>query len=330
MAQSGTGVCIVGTGKSLPPKVLTNFDIEKMVDTNDEWIRTRTGISERRIVEDGVAASDLSLPAALEALKNAKISPEDLDLVIVATATPDMIFPSTACMLQAKLGATRAGAFDLSAACTGFIYALATGTGFIASGQAKNVLVVGAECLSTVIDWTDRNTCVLFGDGAGAAVLQPSDGKGEILKTFLAADGHGGDLICIPGGGSCMPASEATIREGQHFLKLRGREVFKFAVTTFRKLIHDALESCEITEDDVALVVPHQVNVRIIDAALKGLNIPLEKVYVNLDRYGNTSAASIPIALHEAYEEGRLKEGELVVMVAFGGGLTWGFAVVRW
>jgi len=330
MPARSLGVSISGTGSYLPTRILTNFDLEKMVDTSDEWIRTRTGIRERRIAEIGQAASDLALPAAQLALERSGIGPEDLDLIIVGTATPDMVFPSTACQLQAKLGATRAGAFDLSAACTGFIYGLSAGGGLIVSGVAKNVLVVGSECLSKVTDWEDRNTCVLFGDGAGAVVLKPADGRRELLSTSLGADGTRDDLICIPGGGSRAPASEETLRDRMHFMKLKGREVFKFAVRIFQELIHDALASCGLNKDDIALVVPHQVNTRIIDAAVKGLNIPVEKVYVNIDRYGNTSAASVPIALDEAVAEGRLKEGDILIMVAFGGGLTWGSAVVRW
>jgi 3-oxoacyl-[acyl-carrier-protein] synthase-3 len=330
MAVRGLGVSISGTGKYVPPRVLTNSDLEKMVDTTDEWIRTRTGIRERRICENGEASSDIALPAARGALERSGLLPGDLDLIIVATSTPDMVFPSTACLLQAKLGAKRAGAFDLSAACTGFIYGLAAGAGFIAGGTVRNVLVVGSECLSKTVDWKDRNTCVLFGDGAGAAVLVPNSGRKEILRTFLSADGTRDDLICIPGGGSRMPASEATVRDRMHYMKLQGREVFKFAVRIFQELVHQAIESCGLTTDDVALIVPHQVNTRIIDAAAKDLNIPAEKVYVNIDRYGNTSAASVPIALDEAAEEGRLKEGDIVLLVAFGGGLTWGSAVVRW
>lgn len=330
MPECRPHACIVGTGKFLPEKILTNFELEKMVDTSDEWIRTRTGISQRRIADRETASSDLALPAAQAALQNSGLTAEDLDLIIVASATPDMIFPSTACLLQAKLQARNAGAFDLSAACTGFIYGLAAGAGFLASGSVKTVLVVGAECLSKVVDWTDRNTCVIFGDGAGAAILRSDQGRGEILSTFLAADGTGNDLICIPAGGSRLPASTETIQQGQHFMKLRGREVFKFAVTVFQKLIRDALQKAGFTERDVGLVIPHQVNTRIIHAAIKDLNIPMEKVYVNIDRYGNTSAASIPIALHEAVEEKRLKPGDIVILVAFGGGLTWGSAVLRW
>ena len=330
MVDASLRACIAGTGKYLPPKILTNHDLEGMVDTSDEWIKTRTGISERRIVDNGEATSDLALPAAREALEKAGMEAGELDLIIVATATPDMIFPSSACILQAKLGAKRAGAFDLSAACTGFIYALSAGAGFIASGTARNVLVVGSECLSKAVDWSDRNTCVLFGDGAGAAILKPSTGRREILKTLLSADGEGEGLICIPAGGSRMPASHETVENGMHYMKLRGREVFKFAVNAFKSLIHDALSGCGFTEEDVSLVVPHQVNTRIIEAAVKGLNIPMEKIYVNLSQYGNTSAASVPIALAEAEQDGRLKDGDLLVMVAFGGGLTLGSAVVRW
>lgn len=321
---------IAGVGKYLPSKVITNFDLEKMVDTSDEWIRTRTGIAERRIAGDSISSSDLAFHASVEALEHAGIGAEELDMIIVATITPDMLTPSTSCLLQARLGARQACAFDLSAACTGFIYGLAVADGLIAAGTAKNILVVGAECLSKIVDWTDRNTCVLFGDGAGAAVVVPSNGKGELLDTFLAADGTGSDLIEVPAGGSRMPATRETVEKRLHYMQLKGRDVFKFAVTTFKTLVCDSVKRCGIGQDEIALIVPHQVNVRIIDSALKGLSIPREKVYVNLDRYGNTSAASIPIALREAVEEGRLKPGDIVLMIAFGGGLTWGSAVVRW
>jgi 3-oxoacyl-[acyl-carrier-protein] synthase-3 len=323
-------VSLAGLGRYLPPKVLANSDLAKMVETSDEWIRTRTGISERRISGTDVASSDLAVPAAKQAMEQAGITADDLDMIIAATITPDMLCPSTACLIQAKLGAKRAGAFDLSAACTGFIYSLAVAHGLIATGSARNVLIVGTECLSRIVDWTDRNTCVLFGDGAGAAVVRPSNGRGELLDTFLAADGTGEELIFIPAGGSRLPANRETTDQRLHFLKIKGQEVFKFAVTAFKRLVQCSVERCGIREEDIHLVVPHQVNVRIIDSALKGLKIARERVYVNLDRYGNTSAASVPIALSEAVEMGRLKPGDIVLMVAFGGGLTWGSAVVRW
>jgi 3-oxoacyl-[acyl-carrier-protein] synthase-3 len=330
MAAKAPHASIAGVGKYLPPKVLTNHDLEKMVETSDEWIVKRTGISERRIADDGVAASDLALPASQQALEHAGMCPEDIDLIIVATATPDMVMPSSACVLQEKLGAKNAGGFDLSAACTGFVYAMAAGEGFIASGVAKNVLVVGSECLTQNIDYTDRTTCVLFGDGAGAVVLKPADGEREILYTFVKSDGSGAHLIEIPAGGSRMPATHETIDNRMHYMKMSGHEVFKFAARTFQSLVHDSLTACGFTEDDVGLIVPHQVNTRIVDQAVKGLNIPREKIFLNLYKYGNTSAASVPVALAEAIEEGRLNKGDILVLIAFGSGLTWGSAVVRW
>ncbi|MDA0839211.1 MAG: ketoacyl-ACP synthase III [Planctomycetota bacterium] len=330
MAAKEPHASIAGVGKYLPPKVLTNHDLSKLVDTSDEWIVRRTGISERRVADDGVAASDLALPASQHALEHAGMTPEDLDLIIVATATPDMVMPSSACVLQEKLGAKNAGGFDLSAACTGFVYAMAAGEGFIASGVAKNVLVVGSECLTQNIDFTDRTTCVLFGDGAGAVVLKPADGEREILYTFVKSDGSGANLIEIPAGGSRMPSSHETIDNRMHYLKMNGQEVFKFAARTFQSLVHDSLTACGLTESDVGLIVPHQVNTRIVDQAAKGLNIPKEKIFLNLHKYGNTSAASVPIALAEAVEEGRLSKGDILILIAFGSGLTWGSAVVRW
>jgi 3-oxoacyl-[acyl-carrier-protein] synthase III len=323
-------VGIWGTGKYVPEKVLTNADLEKMVETNDEWIVTRTGMKERRIASPEEASSDLAYEASLIALKNAGLSPEDLDLIIVATITPDSAFPSTACLLQDRLGAKKAAAFDLSAACSGFIYGLANASNFIATGMYKNALVVGAECLSKITDYTDRNTCILFGDGAGAVVLgEVPEGRG--FQSFeLGADGSGGELLKLAGGGSRLPSSPATIENKQHFIYMAGSEVFKFAVRIMGNAAEEALRKAGLDKEDIDLLVPHQANIRIIQSSINRLNLPESKCMINLHKYGNVSAASIPIALAEADEEGRLKEGDCVVLVGFGGGLTWGASVIRW
>ncbi|MCL5038325.1 MAG: ketoacyl-ACP synthase III [Firmicutes bacterium] len=330
MAKSGRSVGIVGVGAALPEKVLTNFDLEKMVDTSDEWIRTRTGIKERRIADEKTATSDLAVAAARQALERAGVKGEDVDLILVATVTPDMVFPSTANLVQAGIGAGRAAAMDLEAGCSGFIYALAVGSQFVASGVYETVLVIGAETLSKITDWTDRNTCVLFGDGAGAAVLRPvPPGKG-VLSLHLGADGNGRDLLKMPAGGSRRPASLETVQEHLHFIQMNGTEVFKFAVRVMGEASVKALEMAGLGTADVDFLVPHQANLRIIDAAVKRLALSPDKVVVNLDRYGNMSAASIPVALEEAWSQGRIKDGDVVVMVAFGAGLTWAAAVLRW
>jgi len=323
-------VGIIGTGKYVPEKVLTNQDLERMVDTSDEWIVTRTGMRERRIASADQASSDLAYEAATIALKNAGIGAEDLDLIIVATITPDMFFPSTACILQDRLGAKKAAAFDLSAACSGFIYGLANAANFIATGTYKYVLVVGAECLSKVTDYTDRNTCILFGDGAGAVVLgQVPEGRG--FRSFeLGADGSGGPLLNLPGGGSRCPSSHKSVDEKKHYMHMAGREVFKFAVRVMGTAAEEALAKAGMKKSDIDLLVPHQANIRIIEAALEKLELPEEKCMINLHKYGNVSAASIPIALAEAVEENRLREGDCVVLVGFGGGLTWGASVIIW
>jgi len=321
---------ILGTGICLPEKILTNKDLEKIVDTSDEWIRTRTGILERRIVDDNTPTSVLAEKAGRRALENSGINPSDIDLIIVATVTPDMIFPATACLVQERLGAKSSAAFDLEAGCTGFIYALVTGAQFVASGAYNYVLVIGAETLSKVTNWQDRNTCVLFGDGAGAAVIGPvAEGYG-ILGIDLGSDGKGGNLLDIPAGGSLYPASEYTVANDMHYIRMNGNEVFKFAVRIIGETAIKALESAGLGREDVDFLIPHQANSRIIQAAVKRLQLSQEKVYVNLDRYGNTSAASVPIALHEAVMDGRIKDGNIIVLVAFGAGLTWGAAVVRW
>lgn len=324
------GVAIVGIGSAMPERIVTNEDLTRIVDTSDEWIRTRTGICQRRIADEQTATSDLCVTAAARALADAGISAEELDLIIVATVTPDMLFPATACLVQDRIGAKNAGAFDLSAGCSGFIYGLATGSQFIAGGLYNTVLVVGAETLSKIVDWQDRNTCVLFGDGAGAAVLKRApEGRG-ILAFHLGSDGSGGDLLSIPAGGSRLPASAQTIAKRQHYLQMSGNEVFKFAVKVMAEASVKVLEKCNKTKEDIDFLIPHQANTRIIDAAVKRLGLSGDKVYVNLDRYGNTSAASVPVALDEAVKEGQIKKGDIIVLVAFGAGLTWGASVIEW
>lgn len=323
-------VGIIGTGKYVPEKILTNSDLEKMVDTNDEWIVSRTGIKERHIAAPDQATSDLAYEAAIKALESAGMTGSDLDLIIVATITPDSSFPSTACILQDKLGAKGAAAFDLSAACSGFVYGLATATSFIQSGMYNNALVIGADCLSRITDYTDRNTCVLFGDGAGAVVVgEVPEGRG--FKAFdLGAEGAGGSLLQIEGGGSRLPASAETVENKKHYIYMNGREVFKFAVRVMGTATIEVLRKAGMDRTDVDLFVPHQANVRIIQSAMQRLELPEEKVVVNVDKYANTSAASIPLALVEAAEEGRMKAGDTVLMVGFGGGLTWGASVLVW
>jgi 3-oxoacyl-[acyl-carrier-protein] synthase-3 len=321
---------ITGVGSYVPPKVLTNFDLEKMVDTSDEWIRARTGIRERRIADDGVASSDLALLAARPALERAGLPPAELDLIVVATVSPDMLYPATACIVQDRLGAGRAAAFDLEAGCTGFVYALAMASQTIATGAYRNVLVIGAEVLSKFLDWTDRATCVLLGDGAGAAVLQPVDGDRGLLSFVLGSVGSGGDTLKIAAGGSRMPASEETVRKRLHCTSMEGQEVFKFAVKAIEDACRMVVERAGLSLDDVRLIIPHQANIRIIDAAAKRLGVPMERFVSNVDRYGNTSTASIPIALDEAVQTGRLERGDIAVLVGFGAGLTWGAAALRW
>ncbi|BBI34483.1 beta-ketoacyl-ACP synthase III [Cohnella abietis] len=328
--MNGISVGILGTGKYVPDRRLTNQELEQMVETNDEWIVTRTGIRERRIAAPEQATSDLAYEASILALQAAGITADELDLIIVATITPDMFFPSTACLLQEKLGAKKAAAFDLSAACSGFIYGLANGTGLIATGMYRHVLVVGAECLSRITDYTDRNTAILFGDGAGAVVLgQVPEGRG--FKSFkLGADGAGGDLLRICGGGSRYPSTEQSVTDRRHFIEMNGRDVFKFAVRIMGSAAEEALAEAGLEKSDIDLLIPHQANIRIIQSALERLDLPEEKAMINLDRYGNVSAGSIPIALAEAVEQNRVKEGDTLVLVGFGGGLTWGASVLVW
>ncbi|MEA3341117.1 MAG: beta-ketoacyl-ACP synthase III [Chloroflexota bacterium] len=321
---------IFGWGKAVPQRALTNDDLAQMVDTSDEWIRSRTGIGERRIVADGETTFTLSLQAARQALEVAGLDPSQLELVIVATATPDHAFPATACLVQDGLGATHAAAFDLSAGCTGFVYGLSVAADLIAAGAYENALVIGAETLSRITNWDDRNTCVLFGDGAGAVVLQADEADGGVLSTTLGSDGSGGDLLRLPAGGSREPASHRTVAEGLHYLTMRGREVFRFAVRTMPAATRQVLEQAGLELSDLSLLIPHQANQRIIDSSARSLGLSSETVFSNLERYGNTSAASIPIALCEAVAQGRIERDDLVVCVGFGAGLTWGAAAIRW
>ncbi len=321
---------ILGTGAYLPERVLTNFDLEKMVDTSNEWIIERTGIHERRIADQAEVTSDLAHEASVKALEMAGLEPHDIDLIVLATVSGDMPLPSTACILQDKLGAKRAAAFDINAACSGFIYALSVADAFIRSGTYRNILVVGAEILSRFTDWKDRTTCVLLGDGAGAVVLSPSDNDSGVISVRLYADGSLWDLLHIPAGGSKLPASEQTLRERMHYIKMRGNETFKVAVRTLQSLVEETLKDNGIKPSELSLLIPHQANRRIITATAERLGIPLDRVMLNLQKYGNTSAASIPIALDEALREGRIKQGDYILLEAFGGGLTWGSALIRW
>jgi 3-oxoacyl-[acyl-carrier-protein] synthase-3 len=301
-----------------------------MVDTSNDWIIQRTGIKERRIVENGVTTSDIATQASLRAMEDAGVSPKDLDMIITSTITPDHIFPSTSCYIQQKIGATRACAFDILAACAGFIYAMSIGQSFINSGAMKTVLVVGAECLSKITDYTDRTTCVLFGDGAGAVIIQKNPVKHEILSSSLAADGTEADVLIMPGGGSRNPASLESVQQRLHYIQFRGKEVFKLAINNITNLILEATRENGLTLGDIDLIIPHQSNLRIIEATMEKLGLPMEKAFVNIDKYGNTSSASVPIAMDEARKEGRLRKGNIVMLVAFGGGLTWGSSVIRW
>jgi 3-oxoacyl-[acyl-carrier-protein] synthase-3 len=321
---------ITGWGMAVPSRVLTNADLEKMVDTNDAWIQSRTGIRQRHIVNDGETTASLAKDAALNALRVANLNPTDIELIIVSTSTPEHLFPATACLVQDGIGASRAGAFDLSAACSGFIYALNMATQAIRSGSIQNALVIGAETLSRFVNWEDRNTCILFGDGAGAFVLQAGDEPGGVLSAVMRSDGSGEDLLSLPAGGSFMPASADTILNKQHTIHMNGREVFRFATRVIVQATREAIDSANLKIEDVQLVIPHQANLRIIEAAMRGLEIPIGQCFINIERYGNTSTASIPIATCEAIQQGRLQAGNNTVFVGFGAGLTWGAALVRW
>lgn len=323
------GVKIAGTGSYFPEKVLTNSDLEKMVDTSDEWITTRTGIKERRIAHKQQATSDLALEASREALKSAGMNARDIDLIIVATVTPDMFFPSTGCYLQKKLGAGEIPSFDLAAACSGFIYGISIAKGFIESGIYRNILLVGAETLSKVTDWTDRNTCVLFGDGAGAMILSASQESDDVLSVFLGSNGAYSDLLYLPAGGSAHPATLETVNGKLHTMKMLGKEVFKAAVPKMALAAEKALEIADKKPEDISLFIPHQANMRIIQAVAKKMNISMDRVFVNIHKTGNISAATTITALDEAVKTGRIKKGDLAELVAFGGGFTWGAAVIR-
>jgi len=315
---------------SVPEQVLTNDDISKMVDTNDAWIRERTGIRERHIAREDQFPSTLGVEASIKALKVANLHPRDLDLIICSSSSPEYIFPATACLIQDRLGASKAGAFDLLAACSGFIYALNMGAQAIRSGSIKNVLVVGAETLSRFLNWKDRNTCILFGDGAGAFVLQASEQPGGVLSAVMHSDGSGADLLTIAGGGSHYPSTESTVLDGKHYIQMEGKDVFRFATRVMASATHEVLACAGLTLDQIQWIVPHQANIRIIEAAARGLKLPMDRFIVNLERYGNTSTASVPIAMVEALEKGQIKPGDKIVMIGFGGGLTWGALAAEW
>ncbi len=323
---------IVGWGMYVPPRVITNDDLAQIVETSDEWIRTRTGIRERHIVDKPTeSTATLAARAARAALEKAGLPPTALDMIILATSSPEHLFPATACIVQDAIGAVNAGAYDLSAACSGFVYALVMAHGLIVSGQADTVMVIGAETLSRLVDWSDRNTCVLFGDGAGAVILQGSEQPGGLLSSVLGSDGSGAYLLSLPAGGSRLPASLETVRNGDHYIKMDGKAVFRFATRVMAEATRQVVEKAGLTLDDIDLIVPHQANIRIIETSVvKQLKFPKEKVFINLDRYGNTSTASIPIALVEAVEQGRIQPGDRIVLVGFGAGLTWAAALVEW
>ena len=323
-------VGLLGTGSDVPRTVLSNSDLERMVETSDQWIRERTGMRERRIVGPDQATSDLAIAAARRAVEQAGLAPEDIELIVVATVTPDTIFPPVACQVQHALGAQRAAGFDLSAACSGFLNALMTADSLIAGGTYDNALVIGAEVLSSITDYENRNTAVLFGDAAGAVVLGAETGQREIIDHLVGIDGSGQDLICLPAGGSRKPASAETVAKGEHFMQLEGRKVFKFAVTAICDVVGEILARNGYTIDDVDLLIPHQANLRIIEAATSKLGIDSNRVAVNIERFGNTSSASIPLALDEIVRGDRIQPGDLVCMVTFGGGLTWGASLIRW
>jgi len=325
-----SGIGILGLGSFAPEGVLTNFDLEKMVDTSDQWIRERTGIERRHRAEDHIATSDTASEAGRRAMEDAGVGPEDIDLVIVGTATPDMFFPSTACLVQKNLGTKKAAAFDLSAACSGFLYGLTIAKGFIESGTYKRCLIIGAETLTRILDWDDRATCVLFGDGAGAAVVgKVGDGRG-IISTYIGSDGSLYELLLQPAGGTRMPASEETLKNKMHHVHMQGNTLFKYAVKAMGDAAMKTLTDAGYSGDELDLLIPHQANLRIIDATARRIHVPKKKVFVNLQEYGNTSAASIPLALDDARRQGVLKDGMLINLVAFGAGLTWGSILMRW
>jgi 3-oxoacyl-[acyl-carrier-protein] synthase-3 len=330
-ASSASPVTIAGTGSYLPKRILTNTDLEKMVDTSDEWITSRTGIKERHIAADDEFTSHMATQAALKALAQAEIAPENIDLIIVATITPDTLTPATACYVQTALGAHSAVAFDISAACSGFLYAMKIAKRLISDGAYRNALIIGAEKLSSFVDWSDRNTCVLFGDGAGAAVLRRSkEGEGRILATETGSDGRHTELLKIAGGGSACPTTIHNADDRLATMTMQGREIFKLAVNAMKTAAETVIERANLSADDITLVIPHQANLRIIDAIAKRLAVPQEKVFINLDKYGNTSAAAVAIALDEAHREGKFKRGDNIILVVFGAGLTWAATAIEW
>jgi 3-oxoacyl-[acyl-carrier-protein] synthase-3 len=320
---------IAGTGSYVPNHFLSNYDLEKIVDTSDEWIKSRTGINYRAIVENGTITSDLCKEASLEALEEAKISPKDLDLIIVGTVTGDVKFPATACYVQKKIGALNAAAFDLSAACSGFLYGITIADHIMGNSKYNNILVIGGDILSSITNWKDKNTCVLFGDGAGACVLKRSDGKKGVLGTYIKSDGNLSELLTMPGGGTKYPTKESLPDQKYNYINMEGREVFKHAIINMIDAANIILKEVNLSISDIDILIPHQANIRIIESVAKKINIPLERVFINLDKYGNTSSGSIPIALNEARKQGRIKEGDICLMVVFGGGFTWGSVVVK-
>ncbi len=328
--KSQRTVSIIGTGSYVPEKVLTNEDLSRMVDTSDEWITTRTGIKERRIAAKDENTSDMAAKAALKAIEQARISATEIDMILVATATPDMLFPATACFVQKKIGATNAACLDISAACAGFLFGVEIAQQFITSHTLDTVLVIGADKLTSITNWTDRNTCVLFGDGAGAAILRHRGGSHGVISTHIGSDGQFTDILFMPGGGSRCPITKENAHLHLQTIHMTGKEVYKQAVTAMLSAARKALDQAGLTINDIACVIPHQANLRIIEAIANRLKIPLEKFYVNLDRYGNTSAAAVAIALDEANRTGRIKHGDYVLMVVFGGGLTWAGSVIEW
>ncbi len=321
---------ITATGSYAPVKRLTNYEIEKIIDTTDDWITERTGIKERRIADKSETSSELAYHASKKALEKANIKPDELDLIILATVSGDMPFPATACILQNLLGAKNAAAFDISAACSGFIYGMSIANSFIKTGTYKRILLVGVETLSKFLDWSDRSTCILFGDGAGAAIIEPTYSDSGILSTHLYSNGSLWELIHLPGGGARYPTSEHTIQNKQHYIKMKGNETFKVAVKILEGLVFDTLKKNNLDPSQLSLLIPHQANLRIILSTAKRLGISMEKIFINIDRYGNTSAASIPIALDEAIDSGRIKKGDYILLEAIGAGLTWASALIKW
>ena len=321
---------IVGLGTYVPERVLTNLELESMLETSDEWIRSRTGIKERRIAAPEQASSDLAFEAARLALENGKVSADEVDLIVCATLSPDMLFPATGCIVQDRLGAKKAAAFDLEAGCSGFIYGLAVAQAFITSGIYKTVLVIGTDVMSRMVNWKERDTCVLFGDGAGAVVVKPVESDQGILSVHLGSDGSGADTLLVPAGGSRMPFSQETLDRNLQYIHMNGGEVFKFAVKAMCNATKQVLDDAGLKQEDIDFLVPHQANTRIIESAAKRLKLPLEKVVVTVDRYGNNSTASVPLALEEAVKDGRIKDGHNIVLVGFGAGLTWGAVAIRW